>query len=528
MASTSSHASDTAYQSYEQLPYESGPHYPTHPDCTATVATLMGMHPADVATARVLELGCGNGGNVIPMAAALPHAHFLGFDLSPRQVEQGQRLIRCADLDNVELQAADLLDLDDELGCFDFIICHGVYSWVPAAVREKILSICQRSLAPQGVAYISYNTYPGWHFRSIVKDMLYFHTRHLEKPQERLAESRGLLNFLVESIPDSETPYARVLRSEAEAFQRDPDYYLVHEFLDEVNQPFYFYQFMEAAASKGMQFVAEAWSHTRTDDLPPAVNRQIRDISPDLLHVEQYLDFLRRRTFRRTLLCHDNVSLSRSPTTDQVMNMFASHLAMPMEHADLPAGTVRYRTAGGQAITTNHPALQAVFTCLWERHPHVVPVKELLVHARAALPQEPPLATCADGDLIGLFLKCFLANALLLHVHPPCFATELSARPCATRLSRAQARLGLPVANLWHRHMELNELDRHVLSRLDGEHDRACLVTELRDAVEQGTMTAELLRSAAPDLPWPEPGQDLGDFIDVSLQRLFSHAFLLS
>jgi methyltransferase-like protein len=285
---------------------------------------------------------------------------------------------------------------------------------------------------------------------------------------------------------------------------------------------------MEAAASKGMQFVAEAWSHTRTDDLPPAVNRQIQDISPDLLHVEQYLDFLRRRTFRRTLLCHESVSLSRSPTNDQVMGMSASHLAMPVDHADLPAGTVRYRTAGGQSITTNHPALMAIFSCLWERHPHVVPVSELLVHARAALPQETPLAACPDGDLIGLFLKCFLANALLLHVHPPCFATQLSAKPCATRLSRAQARLQLPVANLWHRHMQLNELDRHVLSWLDGEHDRASLVTELGDALKQGAVTAELLRSAAPDVPWPEPGPDLGDYVDVSLQRLFSQAFLLS
>ena len=63
-------------RSYEQLPYESGPHYPTHPDCLASVATLMGMAPADVSTARVLELGCGNGGNLIPMASVLPQARF--------------------------------------------------------------------------------------------------------------------------------------------------------------------------------------------------------------------------------------------------------------------------------------------------------------------------------------------------------------------------------------------------------------------------------------------------------------------
>ena len=195
--------------SYEQLPYESGPQYPTHPNCLATVATLMGMQPPDVGHARVLELGCGNGGNLIPMAATLPDSRFLGIDLSPRHISQGVTWIRMAGLDNIELRAANLLDLSGELGQFDYIICHGVYSWVPAPVREKILCICRDQLTSQGVAYISYNTYPGWHFRGIAKDMLHFHTRHLEDPEQRLAEARGLLNFLVQSIPDNETPYAQ-------------------------------------------------------------------------------------------------------------------------------------------------------------------------------------------------------------------------------------------------------------------------------------------------------------------------------
>ncbi len=518
-------------RSYEQLPYESGPHYPTHPDCLATVATLMGMRPADVGAARVLELGSGNGGNLIPMAAGLPEARFLGVDLSPRQIGQGQELIRAAGLENVELRAADLLDLGEELGTFDYIICHGVYSWVPAAVRDKILSICRDSLAPHGVAYVSYNTYPGWHFRGVAKDMLHFHTRHLDQPDQRLAEARGLLNFLVQSIPDNETPYARVIRSEAEGFQREPDYYLVHEFLDEVNQPFYFYQFAEAAAEKSLQFLAEAWHHTRLDDLPTQVQQTIRDISPDLIHVEQYLDFLRQRTFRRTLLCHDSISLSRSPTMEQILGMSVSAMAWPLEEADQDPD-VRRRAVPHGCRPDHHDQPPG-------RQSGVCPIVGNLSadhRSRRSAGGSPlpnsiarrTLQPLSDADLAGLLVRCFLSNSLMFHVHAPRFAGALSDMPCASAFCRVQAGLGAAVANQWHRQFELNELDRQILVRLDGDHNRQHLVKEIGQLVEDGTLTAEMLQQAAPELPWSAGDNDLGGYVDVSLQRLLSHAFLIT
>jgi len=517
-------------RSYEELPYESGPHYPTHPDCLATIATLMGMRPAEVGCARVLELGCGNGGNLIPMAATLPQSRFLGVDLSPRHIADGVALIQKVGLDNIELRAANLLDVSDDIGTFDYIICHGVYSWVPAAVRDKILCICRDQLAPQGVAYISYNTYPGWHFRGVAKDMLHFHTRHLQHPAERLAEARGLLNFLVQSIPDNQSPYARVIRSEAEEFQREPDYYLVHEFLDEVNQPFYFYQFIEAAAEKGLQFLAEAWHHTWVNDLPPQVEQTIRDISPNLVHVEQYLDFLQQRTFRRTLLCHDSVTISRVPAVEQVLDMSVSAMAWPIEdaHQDSASDILRFRTAVNQVITTNHPAAKSVFLRLWELHPRCTAVRDLFAHVRSELDRRALPLPRKDEDLVNLLVRCFLANSLMLHVHPPQFASVLSNRPEAPALCRVQAGLGQAVANRWHRPVKLNELDRQVLVRLDGKHSRRQLVEEIGQLLDDHAFAAETQRPAAHDAPWPPDGAAPEGLVDVSLQRLLSHAFLIA
>src|SRR5262249_43938979 len=147
-----------ARTSYDDLPYPSNPYPYTHPDHLAAVATLLGMRPAAADRCRVLELGCAAGGNLIPLAYAYPAGTFLGIDLSAEQVRQGQELVDALGLENVELRRMSILDVDERLGAFDFIICHGVYSWVPDEVQDKILDVCARHLTPQGVGFISYNT----------------------------------------------------------------------------------------------------------------------------------------------------------------------------------------------------------------------------------------------------------------------------------------------------------------------------------------------------------------------------------
>src|SRR5262249_10252810 len=158
--------------SYDDMPYSNNPFYHTHPDCLATVATLFGMTPPPVPRCRVLELGCAAGGNLIPMAFTLPDSRFVGIDLSPRQVATGLAVIDVLGLKNIELKPLSILDVDHGFGQFDSLICHGVYSWVPAAVQDKILTLCAEQLAPNGVAYVSYNIYPGWHVGGMIREML--------------------------------------------------------------------------------------------------------------------------------------------------------------------------------------------------------------------------------------------------------------------------------------------------------------------------------------------------------------------
>jgi len=145
---------------YDRLPYPSMPFAHTQPAHLAAVAALFGLSAADAGTARVLELGCAAGGNIIPLAARFPQASFVGIDLSPKQIESGRRRVAALGLSNIGLEQADLASLDMAGRHFDFVICNGVFSWVPVATQAAILRICERVLAPDGVATISYNVFP--------------------------------------------------------------------------------------------------------------------------------------------------------------------------------------------------------------------------------------------------------------------------------------------------------------------------------------------------------------------------------
>lgn len=177
---------------YDEFPYESKPFEGSHPNRPAAVGGLYGMRTAPPDRCRVLELGCASGGNLLPMAAYLPGSEFVGVDLSAVQIEAAQRAAAMAWLANVRFHAASIADITPDFGRFDYVVAHGVYSWVPPLVRDKLLAVCAANLAPEGIAYVSYNTYPGWHLRGMVRDMLRYRSDRLQTAREKVVQARAL------------------------------------------------------------------------------------------------------------------------------------------------------------------------------------------------------------------------------------------------------------------------------------------------------------------------------------------------
>ncbi|MGV8073237.1 MAG: methyltransferase regulatory domain-containing protein [Syntrophobacteraceae bacterium] len=302
-----------AANTYDEIPYSIQPYPQTHPDHLATLGRLFGLSPTPISHCRVLELGCAGGGNLIPMAYQLPESEFLGVDLSGRQVEMAQTAIRDLNLRNVKIAQADLLEVDGSWGDFDYIICHGVYSWVPDEVRDCILKISSENLSPQGIAYISYNTYPGWRLREMIRDMMPFHANQFTDPGQRIEQAKAFMDFPGLAIPADGSPRGLLVCEELNELRSHEDSYLFHEYLGKVNVPVYFNQFVERAGQHGFQCLAEAeFSAMFMNRFPKETAETLERISQDLIRTEQYMDFIRNRRFRQTLLCHECHTLKRN------------------------------------------------------------------------------------------------------------------------------------------------------------------------------------------------------------------------
>lgn len=489
---------------YDAVPYPSGLFAQTHPDRLATIGTLFGLKPAPVEHCRILELGCGDGTNLLAMAFALPQAQCLGIDLSGQAIARGLERIQELGLKNITLRHLDLMEAPLDLGEFDFILCHGLYSWVPEAVRNKIMEVCRRHLAAQGIAYISYNAYPGNHLRDLVRRMIRFHTAQFADPAEKVRQARVLIKFLAEAKPEPGL-WQKLLHQQYERIVQYTEAGFYHDDLSSINHPVYFYEFAEHAARHELQYLAEADVTDLLDnEFPADVLAKLRETeSGSVLAREQYLDFLKGRSFRQTLLCHGAVRIEREVRPERLFPMFVAGDTRPVQSGLDPASPdlEEFQTASKAVIATGFPMAKVALSVLGERWPERVPFKELLAHAQARLHGRTPLPLTEESQddaamrLGRFFAQSYHVGFVDLHVCPGTFVTQVSERPVASALARFLAQANGNVPTLRHVPLKLEDsVSRHLLLLLDGTNDRRTLFNRLRELIQSGR--AEMKRDA--------------------------------
>ncbi len=491
--------------SYDAVPYTSNPMPHTHPDRLATVAKLFGLPAAPVERCRVLELGCASGGNLIPMAQDLPESRFVGVDYSEVQIREGNATVEALGLKNIELRHASILDIDASYGTFDYIICHGVYSWVPAPVREKILEIAGTMLAPDGVAYISYNTYPGWHMRGVVRDMMRYHAMRFEEPGRRVQEARLILDCVAKfAVGQNAGPYSAFLRSEAELLRPLGDDYLYHEHLEDESAPLYFHQFVELARKKGLDYLGEATLGTMSPaNFGSQVQPALRAIATNAIELEQFMDFLSNRAFRQTLLHRARRVPQYTLAPQVVWPMYVTSGARSeSDPVDLAAGAgVVFKSQSGSRITTPYPLLKAALLVLGEAWPDAIRFDELLELSRQRLGRSAHARSDADQDRLELgaaLLTVFTSSDLIeLSACAPRFTTRAGERPLASPLARHQAASGNVVTTRRHDRTRLRPMDVRVIQLLDGKTAVARVAGRLgADGNEVAASVERIARSA--------------------------------
>jgi len=492
---------------YDAVPYDSHPFPQTAIEHLESLAFLFGLDTPAPAKARVLELGCAAGGNIVPFAIRHPSAQAIGVDLSPVQIAQGAAALDAMRLSNVELRAFNIAEIDASFGQFDYIVCHGVYSWVPGPVQDAILRVCAENLAPHGVAYVSYNVYPGWKAREIVRDAMILRGGPRDTPEEKLSYARGMLEFLDQSArPDS--VLKKTLDETMPIVRGGSSSYLLHEFLEPCNAPCYFKEFVERAGSHGLAYLADAEPATMFVQNYGEKAREplLRECGGSQVLMEQYLDFLVNRTFRQTLL----VKAERAGEIRYRLDA-ARLRALQFAGVFAPEDGSAIRLDGPEQackamrnlqVVLRLPVHKAVAQVLEQHYPATVPVEALITAAveRTGQPRD-----VVESPIMAMLEELLILGAVRVRRTAPEVASQISAAPRALDALRLapsvalEAGVDASVCNAWHELVALTALERCLLEVLDGQHSPDALAAHVATAVRSDR------------LRFIKEGQPLGD-----------------
>lgn len=352
-------------ESYDELPYPSKAFSNTLPDRQKTILKLFGFNTPALETARVLEIGCSYGGNILSFALANPKAEVVGIDLSEYQIKEGQKLIEQIGLKNIKLYHKNVMDFDESFGKFDYIVCHGVFSWVPENVQDKILEVIHNHLADNGSAVISYNTYPGWKKIEVLKDIMLLRIKMLNQHgieigiKDKVSYGKGALEFLEEHsfLPEDLKDYAKTIRNK-------DSYYIYHEYYEENNNPMYLYDFNEKLKKFDLCHIADSSLQTTFPSFGNTEAEEIlnKECGNDTIQKEQYYDFMKNTQFRRSIITHkhnrEKINVSKDLSIKHIESL--------------------YIFLKDNTVTSNDEFTQNILDNLKKEFPHMIQLKDFV------------------------------------------------------------------------------------------------------------------------------------------------------
>ena len=450
--------------SYDELPYDSLPLPETQPDFLAAVAHLHGFDAPDPRTARILELGCAQGGNLIPLAWRWPESDCVGVELSRVQAEAGAAFIHRLGLPNVRILHGDLAALPADLGEFDTIIAHGVFSWVPPAVQQALLDVCRRHLSPQGMAYISFNVAAGWARLQPLRTALIERTAADLPAPARFQQALRVLDELQAEWSDP------ALLKEIAFLKSAAPSYLFHEYLAEFNAPMPFAEFAAQLDAHGLRYVGEAGPRSAVVELEDAWGPIPESMAGRWLDAETALDDALATRFRRALIARDDAPCARPPQTDALSGLAFYADLQSDEEIDLQAATEQgFVNPAGNVFPVEQPAMKAAVMALSAAYPGALGYAALLSAASQVMADYGAGAEVDEAAFRDALFKLVMMQGVMPTVLAGSFAAEPGERPCANALARQQASSPVwVVSGARHVAMDLDPAGRALLSALDG------------------------------------------------------------
>jgi methyltransferase-like protein/2-polyprenyl-3-methyl-5-hydroxy-6-metoxy-1,4-benzoquinol methylase len=470
--------------------------YPlSSPSRLNAIASVFGVKAADPKAANILEIGCGNGGNLIPLTVRYPKSKFVGIDLSDEKIRSAKEYAEELNVKNIEFINKSISEIDFGADKFDFIIAPRIYSWASEPEQDRIFELLRDFLAPNGVAFVAYNTLPGWSNVQTLRDMMRFHGRNFDDQHEKTLEARRMLEFVSENFSDSDAPYKKVLEAEIEFLDSIPYDFVIEDYLGSVNNPCYFYKFIESAAQKGLTYLADC-------DLPSMyignqTQRAVETLSgiEDIVRQEQYVDFLNNRRFRSTLLVKDTVTINRHLNLDTLEGLWfvpAYGLIKPIEENtqhEIEELELADLHAPGRTAKISGQILSVCFIELIKSSPVPQSVEDLTSAAFSVLKgvTKDEVSQTLKASLLDFIFK----GLVLITSDHQGFGSCLSDKPEIFKVARQDASFRNTVPNLRHEMVQLSDDQRILAQYCTGENLKDFIVEQIKTHVAKGELSVE-------------------------------------
>lgn len=453
---------------YDQVIYPGYAYPQTSPAYIGGLASAYGVAAIGIEQARVLEIGCASGANILPLAVRFPKAEFVGVDLSTRQIQMARVIAKELSLKNVTFMDCSVIDLPKMGLTFDYIIAHGFYSWVPKSIQKEAMAACAQMLNKTGVLYMSYNVLPGWRGTQVVRDIMLYAAKETVEPYERLEQAKSYVEALSDCIAPFHGPYGEMMKVEINKVMTKDGNYVLHDQMGEQNNPCYFHDFMENADRAGLAYLNEIDfpAHNRARQHPPIASK-IAQIT-DRTEQEQFLDFADNRRYRSSLLVHKNVNFQQDITLENLKSVrfIINCKVQPLND----------RQDQISFITTKRYSLKGqlqgriICTCLIElytRQPKRLSREEVIEAVTQRLEQTTQETVAKEFD--NYLPELIKTGILTPSLDPSCPSLIISDTPQAFSLARLQAKSTLEVTNLYHEMVKLNEEQRQQLLEMNGK-----------------------------------------------------------
>lgn len=474
------------------FPYATYVNSLVHPERAAVIAHLFSLQPTAVNQARILELGCGDGSQLVALAETLPDTELIGLEHNVNHIDHANALKVYAKLNNIEFHQTDFLQINPDLGQFDYIIANNVLSWLPPASQNQFFAVCKQYLKSNGLILLNYNVYPGWNMRHIVRDMVQYHLSQFDDESKRQEQLRAILQFLQDTIKDSNAPYNKSLREEIATLMTLPNDFLQHELCAPACHPLYFHQFNALSHSHGLTYVGDVELHTMlASNMPEPAAEKLALLKDDMLRQEQFMDYVRNRYTRHSILSHADVAQRRALTADQLRDFYIVSMLKPDASSAANDTQHTFRAELG-TVQTDNLLLQTTLQQLADAYPHPIHFNTLLQSVQNQAGTSNP-----EQDLVqlsGLLMHCYTRGLITLSLQPAVFTANVSTHPQVSTLLRYQVeRHYAYVTNLRFESVRIdNPILTYLIPHLNGSNDHAALQQLLLNAVKRGDLVINL------------------------------------